>query len=376
MTILRPIFPAQLFNAFRARFVVAAALACVAALAACTTVDGIGGYSGSGRASLPVPAKLISTMKSKGMRLADPVMIRIFKQESELEVWKRASNGKYALLKTYPMCRWSGQLGPKKTEGDRQAPEGFYHVTKGMLNPESDYFLSFNLGFPNAYDRAHDRTGTALMVHGACTSSGCFALTNDGVGEIYALVRDALDAGQEAVQVQSFPFRMTPQNMAINRGDPNMDFWRNLEEGSDHFEATRQPPKVAVCGRRYVLNAAFEDNAVVSAIDACPPVTIPLAFNEARETLHRTHEQKFAALASDSNQTTVLRFADGGMHPAFQNVLRNKGADALQKRTSGPNAPVSRPKEALLPPKRVNLAQAGVSSHRCPTDENGATPCN
>lgn len=350
-------------------------LVCMAGLTACTTVDGIGGFSGGNRASLPVPVKLVSAMKSKRMRISDPVMIRIYKQESELEVWKRTASGKFALLKTWPMCRWSGQLGPKKTEGDRQAPEGFYHVTKGMLNPASDYFLSFNLGFPNVYDRAHNRTGTALMVHGACTSSGCFALTNDGVGEIYAIVRDALDAGQESVQVQSFPFRMTPQNMAINRSDPNMDFWRNLEEGADHFEATRQPPKVAVCGRRYVFNAAFADGAAVSADATCPPVTNVLAFASAWEGVHRIHEQKFAALASANSPSTVLRFADGGMHPSFQSVLRNKGAEVLQKRTSGASAPVSRPKEALLPPKRVELTEASDLNTGCSSEASSSAPC-
>lgn len=366
---------AELFKALRTQIRAIFTLICLAVLTSCTTVDGIGGYSGSERANLPVPTKLVSAMKSKGMRISDPVMIRIFKQESELEIWKRGSSGKFALLKTYPMCRWSGQLGPKKTEGDRQAPEGFYHVTKGMLNPASDYFLSFNLGFPNTYDRAFGRTGTALMVHGACTSSGCFALTNDGVGEIYAVVREALDAGQEAVQVQSFPFRMTPQNMAMNRGDPNMEFWRNLEEGADHFEATRQPPKVAVCGRRYVFNATFADDATVSADAACPPETTALAFTSTRESLHRGHEQKFAALATGGGQPTVLRFTDGGMHPAFQSVLRNKGAEVLQKRTSGANAPVSRPKEALLPPKRINLGESGILNAGCPTEGDGSAPC-
>ena len=84
----------------------------------------------------------------------DPILIRSYKKEAEMEVWKRSANGRYALLKTYPICRWSGQLGPKVREGDRQAPEGFYTVTPAQMNPNSAYYLSFDTGFPNAYDRS------------------------------------------------------------------------------------------------------------------------------------------------------------------------------------------------------------------------------
>lgn len=163
-------------------------------------------------------------MKAKRKWTSDPVMVRIFNKESELRLWKRDNRGQFSLLKTYPMCRWSGQVRPKKSEADRQAPEGFDHVSQSMLNPESDYHLYFNLGFPNSYDSAFGRSGTALMVHGACTSSGCFALTNEGVGEIYAVMRDALKAGPDQVQVQSFRFRLTPENMAYHRANPNIGF--------------------------------------------------------------------------------------------------------------------------------------------------------
>jgi murein L,D-transpeptidase YafK len=338
------------------------------ALGGCTTVDDIGGYSGNDRANVPVPPKLVNTMKTKGMRLSDPVLVRIFKKESELELWKRDNTGKFSLLKTYPMCRWSGQLGPKKSEGDRQAPEGFYHVSQGMLNPASDYHLSFNLGFPNAYDSAYGRSGTALMVHGACTSSGCFAITNDGVGELYAVLRDALSAGQEKVQVQSFPFRMTPDNMAFHRANPNIEFWQNLEEGADHFEATRQPPKVAVCGKRYVFNAQFPESAALSASAACPSVVPDIAIAVAKDRKHTEHQTKIAALSQKSGAASVLQYADGGMHPSFQSVLRNKGAEALQKRTSSKNAPVSRPKEALQLPQEIPAAATKATIALCSQD--------
>ncbi len=140
-------------------------------------------------------------------------------------------------------------------EGDRQAPEGFYTVTPAQMNPNSNYYLSFNIGYPNAYDRSLGRTGSNLMVHGACSSAGCYSMTDEDAGEIFALARDAFRGGQRAFQIQAFPFRMTPENMARHRDDPNMDFWRMLKDGYDTFELTRVPPKVDVCDRRYVFNA-------------------------------------------------------------------------------------------------------------------------
>jgi len=192
----------------------------------------------------PIPPALLTEMQSKGMTPADPILIRIFKEESELEVWKRDRTGQYVLLKTFPLCRWSGQLGPKRREGDRQAPEGFYTVRRHQLNPNSLFYLSFDLGFPNALERAQGYTGTSLMVHGACTSSGCFAMTDSGVSEVYALAREAFAGGVESFQVQSFPFRMTPRNLARHRRNPHHAFWSNLREGNDHFLAMNRPPSL------------------------------------------------------------------------------------------------------------------------------------
>ena len=126
------------------------------------------------------------------------MLIRIYK-EAELEVWKRSTSGRYVRLKTFPICRWSGQLGPKQKEGDRQTPEGFYAVNASQMNPKSKHYLSFDTGFPNAYDRAHGATGSALMVHGTCSSAGCYAMTDTGMSEIYALMRDAFKGGQKEI---------------------------------------------------------------------------------------------------------------------------------------------------------------------------------
>ena len=163
--------------------------------------------------------------------------IRLFKQEAELEVWKQDRSGHFALLKTYPICRWSGDLGPKVREGDRQAPEGFYSITPAQMNPQSAYYLSFNTGYPNAYDRALGHTGSELMVHGDCSSRGCYAMTDEQIAEIYSLGRESFFGGQKSFQLQAYPFRMTPLNMAKHRNNPNMPFWKMIKEGYDHFES-------------------------------------------------------------------------------------------------------------------------------------------
>ena len=204
----------------------------------------------------PVPPKTLALMAQKGMSQSDPILIRAYKKEAEMEVWKRGTNGRYALLKTFPICRWSGQLGPKTKQGDRQAPEGFYTVTPGQMNPNSSYYLSFDTGYPNAYDRANGRTGNYIMVHGTCSSSGCFAMTDESMGEIYALARDSFAGGQRAFQFQSYPFRMTARTSPSSATTRNAPFWKNLKEGSDYFEALREEPRVGLCGTRYVFGGA------------------------------------------------------------------------------------------------------------------------
>ena len=213
------------------------------------------------KATRPLSNEMIETIERKGMAKETPILVRIFKEDSELEVWKQTKEGQYDLLKTYPICRWSGELGPKVKQGDRQAPEGFYMITPGLMNPNSAYYLAFNMGFPNAFDKALGRSGANLMVHGDCSSSGCYAMTDEQISEIFALARESFEGGQRAFQVQAYPFRMTAANMAKHRDNPNMAFWRMLKEGNDHFEVSRQEPKVEVCDKRYVFNAIPFDPA-------------------------------------------------------------------------------------------------------------------
>ena len=241
-----------------------AAVAAAIALAGCDP-DSI---APTGRSQAPISEKTLADIEAKNMDKDSPILVRIFKEEAEMEIWKKNRDGEFALLKTYPICRWSGDLGPKVKEGDRQAPEGFYTITPGQMNPNSNYYLAFNTGYPNAYDRAWDRTGSELMVHGDCSSRGCYAMTDEQMQEIYALARESFFGGQKSFQLEAFPFRMTAMNMAKHRNNPNFAFWKMIKEGYDHFEATHQEPKVAVCEKHYVFDAAAPENA-----------SQPLAFN-------------------------------------------------------------------------------------------------
>ncbi|MES2907068.1 MAG: murein L,D-transpeptidase family protein [Pseudomonadota bacterium] len=230
----------------------------------------------------PVSKQTQALMEQKGMDLRAPILMRIYKADARLEVWKKTRNGRYDILKTYDICRWSGDLGPKTREGDRQAPEGFYTITPKMMNPNSSYYLSFDTGFPNAYDRAYGRSGSNLMVHGDCSSRGCYAMTNDSVVEIYALARDAFDGGQKGFQLQLLPFRMTADNLYKYRRNNNIAFWKNLKEGSDHFEVSGMEPSVAVCAHRYVFDQIpFDANARFEPTGACPPAAIPESMQNA-----------------------------------------------------------------------------------------------
>jgi murein L,D-transpeptidase YafK len=305
-----------------------------------------------------IPAKVLAEMSKKGMKAESPVLVRIFKQESELEVWKMDGSGRYALLKTYPMCRWSGKLGPKTKDGDRQAPEGFYHVSSGMLNPKSQYYVSFNLGYPNRLESALGYTGESLMVHGACSSSGCYALTDQGVGEIYAVVSKALSSGQDRFQVQAYPFRMTAENMALHKDDANLPFWKTLKEGYDAFELTRQQPKVSVCGRRYVFNTEFEGGEPRDPLAACPATAKPsdpqLVAKIALE------KQKVEAAVTKASSSTVMSYVDGGMHPSFRQLLKKDGPEKLAARISSIKYPVSRPDAALADPFKGMTKRTGA----------------
>jgi len=209
------------------------------------------------RSHKPIPgtpdlARLQQRLDAKGLKLGAPLFMRIFKKEARLEIWMKKGDS-FTLFAQYPICYFSGRFGPKQKQGDHQAPEGFYTVIRGQLNPHSRWRRAFNLGYPNLYDRLHRRTGNYLMVHGGCSSIGCYAMTNEVIDEIWRLITKAFVKGQKRFHVHAFPFRMTEANMARYRDNEWIDFWRDLKQGYDLFEQSHVPPVVSVCKRRYQL---------------------------------------------------------------------------------------------------------------------------
>jgi murein L,D-transpeptidase YafK len=306
--------------------ITSAALAAGALLAGCNS-DEIS-LASNAKANQPVPPKLVAAMNEKDMDLQSPILVRLFKEEAELEVWKQDRSGRFALLKTYPICRWSGDLGPKVREGDRQAPEGFYNISPAQMNPQSAYYLSFNTGYPNAYDRSLGHTGSELMVHGDCSSRGCYAMTDEQIAEIYSLGRESFFGGQKSFQFQAYPFRMTPVNMARHRNNPNMPFWKMIKEGYDHFEVTRQEPKVDFCEKKYVFDAAKAPDAkrdpVFDASAKCPAYVIPDEVAQAVREKQEQDQAEFAKFVAKGTPVARLNTGiDGGMNKVFASKIPN-----------------------------------------------------
>jgi murein L,D-transpeptidase YafK len=223
-------------------------------------------------AAKPLPSDALSFLQKKKIAQSAPVYLRLFKEESELEVWKERPGGRFVLIKTYPICNWSGALGPKEALGDLMAPEGFYSLGPHGMKPDSKYHLALNIGYPNALDQALGRTGNFIMVHGDCKSVGCFAMTDGLIEEIYAFVREALDNGQERVPVHVFPFRMTSNAMERYSGHAAFASWKPLKEAYDDFAKSRLVPRIAMCGKRYVVNPVFDPGNPTpeTAAAACP----------------------------------------------------------------------------------------------------------
>ncbi len=312
-----------------------AALAAAIALAGCNTdvTPEVGG-----RHLQPLSERMLADIEKRNMEKDLPILVRIFKEESELEIWKENKDGRFALLRAYPICRWSGELGPKIKEGDRQAPEGFYTITPGLMNPNSQYYLAINMGYPNAYDRSHGRTGAFLMIHGDCSSRGCYAMTDEQISEIYALARELFFGGQKTFQIQAFPFRMTPINMAKHRNSPHMPFWKMLKHGYDHFEVTRLEPKIDVCERRYVFNA--ESAGRFSAADRCPAYKVPDDIAAAVLKRQRNDDTQIADLVNRGTPAAPVKMGvDGGMNQTFLSAVKQYGGPGTAIRTAAGTIP-------------------------------------
>ncbi|GGF66484.1 hypothetical protein GCM10007301_27750 [Azorhizobium oxalatiphilum] len=345
--------PLQIFSrAGLAALAVSASLA----LAACNG----SGPDVNAKANQPLSPQMVSLISEKEMAPKSPILIRVFKEEAELEVWKTKTDGSYALLKTYPICRWSGELGPKVKIGDRQAPEGFYQITPGLMNPNSSYYLSINTGFPNAFDKSYGRTGEFLMIHGDCSSAGCYAMTDEQIAEIYALARESFSGGQRSFQIQAMPFHMTAENMARHRNNPNMPFWRNLKQGYDHFEVTRQEPKVDVCGRQYVFDAQPALGQSFNPSAACPSYSVPQSIAGAVSAKTRADDARMAALAPHTPVAPIRTNRDGGMNPIFLAKLKGEESTGPRMAYGGGSVPNFNPANVRPPRSDEELAAAGL----------------
>jgi murein L,D-transpeptidase YafK len=296
-----------------------AVLVSALALAGCYADDG---YQVPTRAMKELSPEMLTLLAQKNMPKDSPILVRIFKEESEVEVWKQDTTGQFQMLKVYPICRWSGELGPKKVEGDRQAPEGFYSITPGLMNPNSNYYLAINIGFPNAFDKANNYSGAFLMIHGDCSSRGCYAMTDEQIGEIYSLARESFLGGQKEFQVQAYPFRMTAANLARHRTNPNMPFWKMIKEGNDHFEVTHLEPKVDVCDRHYIFDAQPPANStkplVFNPTARCPAFDVPAEIAGAALEKQRNDEVQLAQLTKENTPVApIVMGTDGGMNRVF-----------------------------------------------------------
>lgn len=334
--------------------------------------------AGPNKANLPVSASLKRKMNDLNMSSTSPIMIRIFKEESQLEVWKQTRSGKYKLLEDFEICKWSGKLGPKFKEGDRQAPEGFYEITPALMNPNSSYHLAFNLGYPNRYDQSHGRTGSHLMVHGACSSRGCYAMTDEQVQDIYSLARDSFKGGQRSFQVQAYPFRMTPENMARHRDSDHLDFWKMLKTGYDHFEVANVPPKVTVCEKKYVFDATtLVEGVPFRASAKCPEYQVSPRLASAVASKQKKDNTKFQQLAAryDAREERQKRWEDRSNRLAevlgggedTQTAATDAGANAPAtpaQQTASASAPETPAPAADTPSSTVETAFAPQENSR------------
>ena len=326
------------------------------------------------RSLAPIPDKTVAAMEEIGSSKGAPMLIRAYKKEAEFEIWKMKADGHYAYLKTFPLCRWSGQLGPKLREGDRQVPEGFYSIAPARMNPNSAYYLSFDIGYPNVYDRAQGRTGGAIMVHGACSSAGCFSMTDEQVAEIYAIAREAFASGQQAFQMQSYPFRMTPENLAKYRLDPNIGFWKQLKEGSDNFEVTKQDVAVGVCDKHYVFNSIPANGAQLNATAPCPAFKRDDDVQKEVAARRLRDDAKIAELVAQGVRPVKTVYSDGGQHPSFASLAHYASRpEALAQAPVDVAVDEAKPKKARVAAKtssaKHNLTKAAAESR-----DPGAAP--
>lgn len=279
-----------------------------------------------------------SRLEKLDLKVGRPVLLRIFKEESELELWM-LKNEKYVKFATYPICNWSGTLGPKMAEGDKQSPEGFYTITRRRLHRTGRWPRSLNLGFPNAFDRSLLRTGSYILVHGGCSSVGCYAMTNPVIDEVFELVEKALRAGQRHVPVHVFPFRLTEANLKKHEESEWAGFWKTLKPGYDSFEKTRQPPTISVCNGHYQVRDAIPSEVGMSMrpLEVCAATAEILdAEAELQSIVSRpsrwrtlTSEKKRLLSLLASSPRKILARRQAALAKASSQVRHRKGAKGI-----------------------------------------------
>ncbi len=305
------------------------ALMFMGALAACS-----GLVEGDGRHLVPLDSQVTAALRNMGSSPGAGMMVRIYKEEAELEVWKEVADGSYRLFKTYEICAYSGGLGPKLREGDRQSPEGFYNISPGLMNPRSNYYLAFNMGYPNKFDRAHGRTGSNLMVHGACSSAGCYSMTDEQIAEIYALARETLAGGNNTFQVQAYPFRMTAENFARHRDNENISYWRNLQTGYLSSEVERGPADWDVCGGEYVFNARSASGQPLDARAACPALERDTAIVAQVNALQAEQMSAYQVAVADIEAIEARR-AEEAARAEANRIAMEQRTEAVNEAVSG-----------------------------------------
>ena len=287
-------------------------------------------------AGTPDLSRLNERLADKGVKLGAPVLLRVFKSESEFEVWIRKDDASYVLFATYPVCHWSGTLGPKLREGDKQTPEGFYTVTRAQMRHIGRWPRSLNLGFPNVFDQVQARNGSHILVHGGCSSVGCFAMTNAVVEEIYGFVEKAVAGGQTYVPVHVFPFRMSEANLALQKDSPWQPFWANLKEGYDFVERAKRPPRISVCDSRY----KFQDPAPEEGADTGPLAPCG-ATHAALEALERLPPAVLTQLSLQMNPSVPSPRSLPGDRHRHLNLSNSSGRSLATPRRDGQPSPAA-----------------------------------
>jgi murein L,D-transpeptidase YafK len=219
--------------------------------------------------------ELSRAFEKRGLKLGSPVFIRVYKQTSEMELWVEKGS-RYVLFKTFGICRWSGRLGPKYYEGDRQSPEGLYRITSRDLIVNARWDRAMNINYPNSFDVMNGRGGSSILIHGKCGSIGCFAIQDRNVEEVYAAVRAALEGGQAYIPVLSLPFRFS--SLAPSRQDTLQmnEFWADLRRADLLFDRDRLPPSAWICdGRYYFADRRGDSHRHAVHLPGCRPLGGP-----------------------------------------------------------------------------------------------------